>query len=508
MAFIDPTILKSSKASASAITVASAQRVTPTIIRSASTGSSTNLTTSLKSIGRNTVTQLAVVGQKAILQQGVASLSTLLSSTLASTFGSKTGLATGISPAFKKTFGNTNIPGASTITRLTSDPVSTNLVKQSARSTPFGVTSLNAGSQTLGITGASTSTDTLAALMIGTAASTLLNRNGLDNLQSALSATANKFASGTVNGLFGNLAASVGSELNYQIGGATGATIGSLAASTVAQVGQATAVSLTGTNLVPRSPRLTPPTYLNNPNNDLALFNNQSSRITSALPGLSETSSSYYTPYPDDITLLDQDNRPVYTNRSGIDADTANAIVDILERAGCDAVTGSQYSSASSQASLFSLGLQLASANGINSLLAALLGCRHTHTSYGQTALRSAFMNTAGSQLSTASLLLDGIDDPITLNTSDTAVSIFSNQGLTPSDVIAVNHIYQAMGTTTLDAYKVPSLSSGTYPVYDTNLLASSPSDFVDASFDDTLWSTVYSGSPMETDSFGQLIYT
>ena len=245
------------------------------------------------------------------------------------------------------------------------------------------------------------------------------------------------------------------------------------------------------------------PTSSNRLSNDLQSFLGHSSGITAALGAVDLT--SYFLINPNH-TLVNENNVPVSTNNSGIDATLANAILTIMNLAGCG-TSSTNYNSANEQSSLFNLSLSLAANGGMSSEVNHLLGCSHTTTSLGQQSLTKAFTSSSNTQLGIASTILGSIFTPTKLNTPYVAKNILTNPTLKSGDKALVETMFQTLGTTLDKALNVSKASNMTYPVYDVTLLSSIQPSFIDTVFQDTSMTDYLSGSEMTMTQQGGLSY-
>jgi hypothetical protein len=493
MSFIDTSITTAaslSKGSPTTGSTTASVAVLPATAKSVATSVSTTLNGVNNSVTQITaitkgIPNAAKTAETALISAGTSMLGSAIKSLTATFSGSKTALAGGISPSLAKLFTNTNNPNTSTIVTTTSDQVKTNLINGGvAASNGFTISSSQAGAQSLSVAGASSSNGSGLFGMTGTQLSTVINRFNLDSITQLPGAASNSLLSSKMNGLFSTLAVDAGSLVS-SVAGNTG--LGKLLASTT------TAVVAGSLGL----------TKINNPANDRSLFSSSTSGLSSALS--TSDFSSFYLTNPT-TTLLDDNGNPVATNGSGVDVDTANAILSLIKLAGCDTPV-TDYNSANHQASLFNLGLNLSAMNGMSDLVSNLLGCSHASTALGQQSLTTAFVSSAGVQPAVASSILGSISSKSPLNTDFIAKSIVTNPNLSAKDVGTVNGIFTQLGSTSLGAMTVPSVTPFAVPVYDLGTISQASPSFVDGVFGDTTMTDYLSSYEMKLQSDGSLSY-
>jgi hypothetical protein len=396
-------------------------------------------------------------------------------------------LASGINTRLAGIFKNTNVASASTVSTRISDPVASNLLaSKKPTATSWRVTGGDTGSQAL--TSSRTTAGTGAAQMTGTSLTTLLNRFKTDigAATSLPTVLANKVNSNQMNALF-----------NKAIPGGS-STVSSLS-SAGSLVSVSTGKALTQTLGTSKSG------FTDISFNDLTQFQGQVSPVSTAFGGR-DFSGYYYS--GGDYSLMTRDGSMVNTNKSGVDANTANAILGLVRTIGCS-VTNNEYLSTNQVNSLFGLGLLLAALEGMVDLVTDLLNCSHASGQFGQQALARAFTQSSGSQLGVAGSILDKIDAPQSLYTPDLSYSILTNPSLSASNKSSVDSIFGKLGTDTKSEFMVPGVSSNKYPVYNGALIPQVQMGFTNAIFQDTTLTDYFQGQRMGVGSNGKLsLYT
>lgn len=379
-------------------------------------------------------------------------------------------LANGISAKFNSIFTDTNNKQGSTATRQVSDPVNTNLLGNKAPSaTGFKVTSSEAGSQAITMSGTSTQFGTNAETMVGTNISTVLNRFKLDNIGGLAKSITNSQATNSIKGLFGTATAVISSvrAIDQTITTAARSFQTGLSGSLSSFIGRTTGITTTtGTN---------PLNYF-----------------------ISDGKTS----------LLDQDNNPVDTGGSGVDAGLANTLIEFARIVGCNPDDLLNFNSANEIASLFNMILSMASANGINRIIDNLLGCSFASTLNGQTAINNMFMENVGSNLPMATKAIDALDDTFMLNKDIVANLAVFNTSLTDKHLTQVQNIFDKMDMTVQDAYKVSDMSVGSYDVFDINTIMGSSPSFTGAVFGDKTFSTYTNGRSLDLSDSGIMVFS
>lgn len=471
MSFLDTSVVNATVANKGATAVAQAQKTIAIPITAVSTNVSSSVATAVRGpsvvssggLGGTSLNNAASTAVNNFIQSAIKSISGTLGS-------SKTGLASGISPPLSKVFTNTNIPSASNTVSRVSDPVNVLSLKNPA-SSAFRVTSASPGSQTVDISGANSKFGSGADAMTGTILSTVLNRFNLDSASNLLSSITNSFTGSKVSGLFASL-----------------------------NVDPAVSAAVTGVNATDLTAFVKNNTFLTD--NDLNNFLGNSASLNNALGGGQDFSSFFQT--NNVYSLINQNGQAVSTNGSGVDATTANAILGILNLAGCG-IADLNYSSFFEKSSLFNLGLNLSALNGMKAEVEALLGCSHASTMSGQQSIINAFLATSGSQLEMADTVLSHVDVPSSVNNDYLNKTIVTNPRLRSTDVTTLDSVFGKLGTTTTKAVSVPTASSSSYPVYDVSLLSATQPSLVSGIFGDTTIVDYFNSSPMTLQKDGRL---
>jgi hypothetical protein len=429
-----------------------------------------------------TVSTLSTVASKSIVSAlGVSNplagnvapslLSTSLSSAvgaLTKSFGvDPTGLAKGLDSALSGVFKDTNVKTASTVSTAISDPTASLLAKL-PNSAGFKLTSSEAGSQLISSSGSTTDFGSKATSLIGTNLSTVTNRFNLDSVNNIGNTITNSNLTTGLKGLFSNVS------------------------SVVKQVGSVAKTAITISNTINRS------TGSSLYGNDTQVFLNKVGNLSSALSG---TNMSQYVLSSTKNTLMDSSGTIIDTNSTGIDATTANLIASVANLAGCNIPVG--YQSYSANASYFNTSLNLAVRGGMTSLVTSLVNCAMGNTTLGQQALSNSFNTSLGSVVSLASTIISKINSPESLNTANNRQTLLTNASLTASDSTLVESIFNTMGTTTVKALSVESVSSDACPVLDYSTLTKATPSFLNGATGSSTISNFLNGKSMTLDSSG-----
>lgn len=473
MAFVDKSTVTSSVINQGAEAVAAAQQTVstslPTIPKSVSQTVSTvvqggrNAVGSVESLAKNggvgkTLERVALNVAGGFLQAALKSVS--------GTFGaSAKGLASGISPSLSKIFDDTSTKAGSAVTTQTPDPVSSNLLTQKPPlSSTFKVGSAVAGSQEVGMTGSISKNGSGASLMTGVGLSTLLNRFDIDSTLNILSSVVGGQQKNILGGLFGSLGGSSPSII-----GINGAAQNQLSTSSLLNF------------------------------NDLNSFLGKVAPLE-AVTGKSDFSKFFIT--NSEFSLLDDQNQYVSTNGSNVDAQTANSLLEILKAVGCS-ITTSQYNSVFERDSIYNLGLNTAALNGMTREIQDLLGCNQASSVNGQRSISGAFVAVSGSQLGTASTILDSVENPASLNTDFINKSIVTNPNLKSVDVSLAKSVLGKIGSSPEKAMSIDSVSTAQYPVYDASVVRRVPVSFTDSLMGDQTLSSLLGGSSVTMNNDG-----
>lgn len=444
------TVLTGTQGQAALTSGVSNFKVTPESVAAAQNTITTNLN----------ITQLSSLANK-----GATFLNTALSSINSTLSGVATQLASGIDGVLGGIFKNTTIPNASKVTTSISDPVKTNLLGSTAvGGTSFKIGSAEAGSQAITMANSSTTFGSNAPKMVGSSLTTLMDRFSLKDSASLVKSLNSTSTNTILSGLF--------------------AKPTTLAQSTTSTTTASPAIS-TGTN------------------NTLQSILGKTSTL-SALTGTSPL--TYYTPAPKDPLYSVADGSVITTSSPDASADTANAIARLATSIGCSILDGQEFGSTSETNTLFGNALGLAASNGLDGILSDLLGCNLASSPYAQSSIVTAFNQVSGSNVSTAGILINHVDNPSALNSDGSLMTILANSNLKTTDYPQVEDIMSKIGTTTQQAYCTGTLSTQDLPVYDTKKLTASSPQFVDTVFADKTFSTLFNGRELSLDATGILV--
>ncbi len=481
--------------------VATAQQSVSTVISSPPTSVKNSITTTINGSSgglSSTISKVnggigtAVAAEAAISKIIGGEASNFLQSALRSinsTFDKTAkGLATSVSGSLVGIFQDKNNRSASTTATNISDPVTTNLLKSKPpTSSTFKVDSLQSGSQLVTMSGSSSTFGSGDLSMVGTNLSTLLDRFDLDAISSLPTTVASSLSSDKVNGLFTKTPTNVTSAISPKVSsGIFGKSLGDLNSLSV------NATALTGN--VSDVAKLSQ-------SNDFQTFIGQTSTLTK-FTGIKDV-SSYFLANPD-YSLVNNSGVPVDTNRSGIDAGTANSILSLLKIAGCS-LTNTNYNSANLQSSIFNIGLSSAAQGGMINEVTNLLGCSQASSPLGQQSLISSFVSTIGSQLGISRTILGSIQSPSTVNTPFVRENLITNSSLTASDAPTVRSILTDIGSSVEESITLPGTTTSPYPVYDARLLATAQPSFVKEIMGDNTFSDFIVGVPLNINPDGKL---
>lgn len=408
-----------------------------------------------------------------------------------STFDKTTkGLATSISGSLADIFKDKNNKPASTTATDISDPVLTNLLKaKSPTSGTFKVDSLQSGSQVVTMSGSTSTFGSGDSLMTGVNLSTLLNRFDLDAINSLPKTVAESLSADKVNGLFTNSTSNVTSVISPKVAsGKFGKTLGDLKSLAV----NATALTSSVSDIAKLSK-----------SNDFQTFIGQASTLTK-LSGVKDV-SNYFLTNPD-FSLVTNSGTPVSTNRSGIDAGTANSILSLLKFAGCT-LTNTNFNSANLQASAFNLGLSLSAQGGMLDEVTNLLGCSQAASPLGQQSLIGSFVSTVDRQLGISRAILGSIQSKSTVNTPFVRSSLINNPSLTVRDYPTVRAVLEDMGSSVAAAVTIPGTTNSPYPIYDAKLLAKTQPSLTKAIMGNDTFSDFVVGKPLKIGTSGKLVF-
>jgi len=455
MSFIDTSVINQSVIGSTAKTTAATVGAVNTNLQSISKLASTAVSAAL-AVKNPSLSNINTLVQSAGLSSAVKSLTSALSADV-------TRLAKGLDSALSSVFKDTTVKTASTVTTAISDPVSSLLNSKVPTSSGFKLTSSEAGSQQISLGGSTSVFGTKAVDMIGTNLSTVMNRYNLDSVSNVAKTITDSNTTNGLKSLFSTVSSVAKTAINV-----------------VSTVNKATGGAL----------------Y----DNDTAIFLNKVSNLSSALGGKDLSTYSISSP---NTSLLSSTGTTVNTNKSGIDATTANLIASVANLAGCNVPGG--YSSYSTVGSSYNLATNLAAQYGMTDLLTSLLSCAMGDTSLGQTSLKNSFITATSSYVSLANLILGSINDPTTLNTSDIKSSILTNQTLSAADKSTVDSIMSQLGTTTIKAYSIDEASSVACPVLNTNTLLSSNSSFVNSVLGDSTITDFKTSQVLTVSSIGTL---
>lgn len=435
------------------------------IIETVSSGGSAkvvgNVTTSLGN------TAALVNSASSLLNSPSSFLKTALAS-VSGIFGSSaTSLADTINGTLTGIFSDTNIKSASTTTTQISDPVKTNLLSgKLPTSSAFKVSSLEAGSQTVTMTGSSSEFGSKAAEMIGTNLSTLLDRFNLDSIGSLGSTLSKITGASGLGGLFSDV---------------------SKITSTVAPTSTVTKNSPISTAGIQRT--LT---------NDAQSFLGR----TDTLGKLTGIDTGQYFTASTAKTLVDQTGTVVDTKKSGVDANSANSLLQLAKVVGIE-TSVTHYDSANESDSIFNTLIALSTHFEMGGLVTDLLASPKASTPAGQSAIASAFKANVGSKPEISNTLLNSVDNTSDLATENILKTTVSNPNLKATDITNITNIFTTLGSTIPHGYAVGTISDDTTMVYDSYTLSKSNSSFINGVFGDTALSTYCDGKVLSLNSDG-----
>lgn len=476
----------------------------------ASTTSTNNVKNFISSITRNTVNPLNdVTGIGSVGAQIFSSLGSGISTnrlkqdavnfansqlgsvnntlrTITNTFGGTTTLASSISSLLGGIFDNKNNPLSSNRTTLISDPVTTNIL----RSVPPRSSAFRVSSSGLGSSDNNSIFGSRDLQMIGTIASTLLNRFDLDSTSTLARSLLNSFGTNRVNGLFPSSVSGGLSQLNSISNIVTNRQrLGTINNTTSQVISTVSSVF----NIFNQSQTQT--------RNDFGNFISRASNLSNSLGGVDV--SSYYTKNPT-YSLINEQNNYVDTKKSGVDVQTANSIRALLPIAGVQNVEGS-YDSAHEQASAFNIGLIAASVNGMTDEVDKLTNLPFKSSSNGQQSIINAFTAVSNSNLSMASTLLESVDQPNQLDKNNLTKSILTNKKLKSTDISSLNNVLTILGTNFSQSISLSKASTSKYPVIDASFVTNINSNIVDSYLNDKSISNYFDGITMSVDKTGRL---
>lgn len=409
--------------------------------------------------------------------------------TITNTFGGSTTLASSISSFLNNIFDNKNNPQASNRTTLISDPIATNILKTTPpKAGSFRVTSVGTGTTAIG--GDASIFGSRDLQMIGTIASTLLNRFDIDSTSNLTRTLTNSFGANRINGLFGSASSGTISQIGTIANIVTNRQSLRTSSNPISQVTSAISAIFNNFNQSQTQNR-----------NDFGNYISRASGLSNALGGVDV--SSYYTKNPD-YSLLSETGTYVNTQKSGVDAQTANSIRGLLRFAGVQNIEGS-YDSAHEQASAFNIGLIAASVNGMSDEVTKLTALPFAASTNGQQSLSDAFTAVSNSNLTMASTLLTKIDQPNQFDTNSLTKSLLTNKNLKSSDTSTLNTMLTDLGTTFDQAISISSISASKYPVYDASFVTQINPTLLDTYLPDKSVSNYFDGTEISFDKNGQL---
>jgi hypothetical protein len=208
-------------------------------------------------------------------------------------------------------------------------------------------------------------------------------------------------------------------------------------------------------------------------------------------------------------TLIDEVGTPLVSSVLGVSTDVAQSVVDIGASIGCSALMGRTYTSSAYTMSLFNAAINTAALNGLDSLLAELLGCNVASNAVyfddAQTAIASAAVQAAPTNLSTTSQLVDALANPTALNTPSFTTDLMTNSNLSSQDYSALNTTLTKLGSNVSTALGAGTISDDTVKVYNQTTLASMDTSLRDTCAGTTAISTFLNGRTMSIDSNGLL---
>lgn len=436
-----------------------------------------------KAVGLNSVVSSnGILG--AVQAKGASYLNTALGTISGSLGSNLKGLANGLNGQLSGIFNNTNKTTASTVTTQVSDPIKVNLLSASApAASGFKITPLSSAPQAVTQAGASTDFGTNASSMIGTTAiGTLTDRYNLNSSIGVPASVAKSASKLSLGGLFGGT-----TSLGSVAGSLTKSAVGSvfednLAAGVLSSLAGSAVKSVTNTMAAGVV-------------NDAKNFSAKASPLAQSL-GLDPM--DYFSAYSD-ISLLDDQGNVVNTNGSRVDAGTANSLLDVIKEIGCNPGVN-YYNSAVYSDSMYNLTLQQAVSLGLDALIDELLGCNKATTSGGQIAISNALDIAVSSDAALSSKIIDKVDNPLVKNSDAFVAAAITNPNLLPSDVNTVNNMLVKIGSSTDQAFQIPS---DVGLVYDSAVITQSQKGFVDTCFGDSTFSTYVGGSELVLDNTG-----
>jgi hypothetical protein len=490
MAFIDASVVNAKMVIKGVSSVASAQNILPTVVSTPSANTSKSvfstvtgglngvstgvgsLDSAAMAVGQTTNTIARTVDTVNKTARFISSALKSISSTFSS---SPTALASGISDRFTKVFNNTNIVDASTSTRKISDPITSFLASKTPGSSAYRISSLQNGSQAVGLTGGSSIAGSGADLMIGTQMSTLIKRYNLDSSSRALNASSNSLGASKLNGLFSTLnraAVTVRAVTNT-----VQSEVRAINNVVVSAKREYDAITGVVNSAKDSFNALTSISSIND-------FTQFVSSVDSLAVGVQEASVGAYYLTNATGSLIDQTGAIIDTYGSGVDAVTANALLQAMSRGGCNTTT-KEYLSANNQGSLFNLSIGLASKYGMGREVNDLLGCSFASSPLGQRSITNAFTTIAGSNVDLSTRLLKSVVSSSSIFTNTLGKQIVTNPKLTAVDATKVSDLFSLLGSSPTEAFTLPGTAGDKYPIFDASTLISTQPSFLSAMLGD-----------------------
>jgi hypothetical protein len=513
MGFIDASLIDAKTINKGTFAIGSSQNSLPNFISTPSSTSSdsifstvngglgdvNNLAANIGGTATNVAQTVNVVAQTINrVQQTAAFISNAVKSLNGTLSPSTKALATGISGNFQNVFTNKNLVDASNTTRKIGDPVTANLLgAKSPLSGVFAVNGLTAGSTAISLAGATSKKGSGDGLMVGTQASTLMNRFNLDSPDRISQSASSSLGLSNLSGLFSTI-----KNATAQVRAVTNtvqAEVASISNVVVAAKREYDAITGVVKSTGDAIDSLTSISSLKDFNQFLGDVQDVSFAVDNA------NLSSFYL-VNSTASLINQTGAIIETYGSGVDPVTANAILDAMSRGGCKP-TNSEYRSANSQLSLFNTSLNLAARYGMGQEIRDLLGCSTASTTLGQQSITTAFSSVAGSQIDVSTLLLKSVTSTEGLYTQPLGKAIVTNPNLTEKDKGKVDDLFALMGTSPIDAFTVPATASSRYPIFDAQTLISTTPAYLNSFLGDTTISDYFNSVELKTNSAGALTY-